>query len=752
MQVHGTYSPHPRGFGFVDFDEDVSLDAPDGTTVTDDSGFVPPDLANGWIADDRVTATVELDDQRRVNVTALSLRTRVRKFVVGRVSTFAGSTWVLPDARLGSGRLPVSATLAEQLVRVDDRQVVVTTTEADDGTATARALVAGPTPAPAPAAIRARAVTIAHGGVAPQAIEPGPAAVGLPVAETVGNALRALGRMAAGQPGLAQGLDADGPIPGRDMAGFDRREEVAVTIDDDETRDLDDALVASWDGSDDSPVQVAVHIADAASAVGIDSEADRYATTMATTTYFAVGGNAPMLDPALSEDALSLLPGRDRSVLSVDFAVAPDGTLGDVAVNLGVIRVRARLSYAAVAAFRESLDEDDLVVGAHGPNGAVPEDAPEVAGCVVALAEAARRLGAERDARDTIDGLFVPAQLEAAIVDGKIRAVDADPHPRAQQVVERLMVATNEVVAQWSLDHEVPLLYRTHLGFDPDRVAAVTSAAATASVDLPDPPTPSATVAAVERLRREGHPVRADLLATAAAGAVARASTSATPDGHEGLDINAYTQFTSPIRRCTDLVVHRQVRAALAGQDLPYDRERLAALAGWLDLRAGAAGHAQALERNSLWSVLLERGAIDWPATAIVTGLTGRGARVRLPMAGISGFIPTNRIDDDRRSLDVASDGTRTKDNALVLGQRIPVELDRIDPLGRPDFRPDSTWKPGGNTAEPAPSGQVGSADAEADAGSGTVEARGGGDRGDQSSGDAAARPDGATASPAGTT
>lgn len=688
MQVSGRFSPHPRGFGFVDFDEPTEVVADDGNVVTADSGFVPPDAAGGWLADDRVRATVAVDDRGRVNVVALSLESRPRRFVVGRVVTFAGTTSILPDPRLGSGRLPLSASLADKLVRVDDRQVVVTVASDDDGRAVAQSLVAGPTPAAAPAAIRARAVTIAHGAVSPEAIEPGPAAVGLPPAETTGNALRALGHLAAGRPGLAAGLDPAGPVPGAAMTGYDRRHEPTVTIDDDRSRDLDDAVVAAWDGEPTSPVHVTVHIADAAGAVGIDSPADRYAATVATSTYLAVGGVAPMLDPALSEDAVSLLPGRERGALSVDFRVTPDGSLDGVELSLGVIEVTARLSYAAVDAFLEGVDDRELLAGAHGASGAAQQDLDAVAGTVAALAEASRRLGVERDARDTLDALFIPAELEAAIVDGKIRAIPADPHPRAQRVVERLMVAANEVVATWAVDHDVPLLFRTHLGFDPDRVAGLVVAASAAGVDLPAAPRPVDVMAAVDRLRGAGEQDAAQLLATVAAGAVARAGTAAEPASHEGLDAVAYTQFTSPIRRYVDLVVHRQVRAALAGEQLPYDRDRLAALAGWLDVRAGAAGHAQALERSALWSVLLERGAVDWPATAVVTGLSPAGARVRLPVAGIGGMVPANRVDGDRRGLELTEDGTATADGRLRLGQHLDVRLDRIDPAGRPDFRP----------------------------------------------------------------
>jgi len=687
VQVSGRFSPHPRGFGFVDFDAEVAVPGPEGVRVTADSGFVPPELCQRWLADDRVTATVEVDDRERINVTALELVARPRRFLVGTVATFAGDVTVVPDPRLGSGRVPVAASMVASLTRVDSRQVVVMVGADDDGRARATNLVAGPTPPGAPAAIRARAITIAHGAVAPDVLDPGPADVGLSPAEALGTALRAQGQLASGRPGLAAGLDVEGEIPGRDLGGLDWRESVAVTIDDDRALDLDDALSAGWDGSPDSPVDLFVHIADPAGVVGIGSPADRYALTMGTTTYLAVGGNAPMLDPALSEDLVSLLPGQERGALTVSCQVSPDGGLSDVAVALSVIRSTARLSYAAVDAFLDGVDQRDLLAGAHGPSGASEEHLEPVAATVAALAEAARRLGVERDARDTMESLFEPATLEAAIVDGKIRAIPADPHPAAQQVVERLMVAANESVAGWAVEHDVPLLFRSHLGFDPERLARLRVAAEAAGVELPEPLQPADVLDAVARLRAAERGADADLLATAAAGAVARAHTSAEPSGHSGLASAAYTQFTSPIRRATDLVVHRQIRAALAEEPLPYGRKRLAALAGWLDARAGAAGHAQALERNALWAVLLDRGAVTWPATAVVTGLSSNGARIRIPAAGVSGMVPANRFDGDQRSLSVAGDGTETTDGAVRLGQRLSVRLDRLDALGRPDFR-----------------------------------------------------------------
>jgi ribonuclease R len=694
VQVTGRFQPHPRGFGFVDLDA-PAVAGPDGREV--DSLFVPPDLARGWLAGDVVTAVAEADDQNRMNAVQLALVTRPRRFVVGRVATFAGRTMVRLDPRIGSGQLDVADTLAPKLARADGRQVVATVTSGPDGTAVCGALVTGPEPDSAPSALRARAVVIAHGGATPDSIPGGPEAAGLPATEVLGFALRATGHLAAGNPGLAAGLAADvGPVPGVELPLHDRRDHVAITIDADTTRDLDDAVSASWNGQPDHPVEIAVHIADVAGTVGIGSPADHYAATMATTTYFVAGGNAPMLDPALSEGELSLLPNEPRRVVTVWLSVAPDGSVSEPTIETAWIEPAARLSYAAVDAYLGTTDPHDLALGAHGPHGAVVGVLKDVTATLDAVIEASRRLGVERDGRDTLDTLFSDAVLEAAVVDGKIRAVPADPHPAAQRVVERMMVAANEAVAGWAAQRDLPLLYRHHVGFDPDRLHRLHAAAASVGADLTpadgEELDPADVLRLVDRLTAEGRDAAAAVVATAATGVVARASYSAEPARHGGLAAGLYTHFTSPIRRYADLIVHRQVRAALADEPLPYDRDQLARLGTWLDARAGAAGYAQALERNALWAVLLQRTAVTWPAEAIVTGLSPAGLRVRLVEPGIMGFVAAGKAlgaaPRDRAALELDEHEIATVDGRFRLGQRLAVRLDRVDDLGRAELVP----------------------------------------------------------------
>ncbi len=477
--IRARFRPHPRGFGFL---TPVAADGFTPTTfrveddATDhDSAFVPPDVASGMLADDLVDADVSADD-KGVSAAATRLVDRPRRMVVGTVQHGPAGLVLEPDSSLGSGWLALADTVAQRLPTSVGRQVVVLVGETEDGTAVGRALVAGPHVVGSPQAVRAASVVVALGRSAPTLVPGGPEAVGLDPVATAATHTRVVGLLAGGGRGGAAGLDNYGDVPGAELQAVERRDEVCITIDDPTARDLDDALVATWEG-DDAPIQVAVHIADAAAGVGIDSDADRYARTVATSGYFAVGDNAPMLDPALSEGALSLLPNEDRSAISVRFAVHADGRVTDVHLEFCWITSHARLSYGAV---EDWLAGDPIEVG----NQAGPA-APQVRTVLTAVAEAARRLGVQRDGRDTMESLFEPVEVDPAVVDGKLTAVPAEPHAEAYRLVERLMVAANEAVAGWLVEHDIPALYRAHAGLDPERMDRIRAAAEALELSLP---------------------------------------------------------------------------------------------------------------------------------------------------------------------------------------------------------------------------------------------------------------------------
>lgn len=706
MQLRARFRPHRRGFGFL---VPVAIDGATPTTFRlpdvakeHDSAFVPPTVARGLVADDLVDAEVEADD-KGVSATQVTVVDRPRRMLVGAVQFGPGGLVLEPDRTLGSGWVQLAETLAPRLRSAVGRQVVLLCGEAADGSPVGRALVAGPHVVGSPQAIRASAAVIGLGRAAPGLIPGGAAIAGLDPAQAGATHTRVIGHLAGGGRGAAAGLSVDGYVPARDMLLSDRLDEPCVTVDDAASRDLDDAVAAFWDASDASPVRVVVHIADVAAVVGLDSPADTYARTVATTAYLASGPNAPMLDPALAEDALSLLPGAQRQTLSVRFAVAPDGAIGDVEVEAALMESRAKLSYAALDAWLEG--DRGALSGEAGSATAAAE------GVLAAAFEASRRLGVERDARRTFEELFEQAEVTPALVNGKLATVAAEPHAQAYRLIERLMVAANEAVARWLVDHDVPALYRAHVGVDPDRLAWLRAAAELAGAEIPSLPRPqpdggepspeagvdvaaivAEVLAAVEKLEANGREEDRNLLVAAATATTARARYEPDPSHHRGLGSGAYVHFTSPIRRYADLVVHRAVRAALGGEAPVRGAAELGPLAAWLDTRSGAVRAMVARERADLWARLLDRGYLATPEPAIVTGVSANGLKIRLPRLGLTSFVPAERAlglpSGQRGRLQVDAYGLTTTSGPWRVGSRLSVAYVGLDDAGRPILRP----------------------------------------------------------------
>jgi ribonuclease R len=697
VTTRARFRPHPRGFGFADPVAEDSL-TEITATVTDEDGhptdvdriFVPPPLAKGLLADDLLDVEVTLDD-KGASATSITLVSRPRKMLVGTVQRGPGRLVLEPNPALGTGWADLAASVTTKVEQAVGRQIVVLASEREDGAPIGRALVAGPHIVGSPQAIRAANVVVALGRAAPSLVPGGPAAAGLPAGEADTIHTRVIGLLAGGGRGGAAGLDLVGPLPGVDAPWSERRDEPCITIDSAATRDIDDAIAARWDGSPDGDVEVAVHIADVARAVGIGSPADRYARVVASTAYLAVGENAPMLDPALSEGALSLLPGEDRWAISARFRVTPSGALEGVTIEAAAVTSRAKLSYESLESWLDGARD-----AIHAEAGAQAAVADEV---LTAAVEASRRLGGERDSRATFEALFEDAEVEPGLVDGRLTAVDAAPHADAYRQVERLMVAANEAVAGWLVAREIPALYRAHTGLAADRLERLRAAVALAGAEVPSLDDPDAEVdtmvgeliAAIDAADAAGRSAERDLLVSVAASSTARASYEPDPSAHTGLAAAAYTHFTSPIRRYADLVVHRQIRAALADEAPPHRAEDLRALAGWLDARSGAISFLQARERGDLWARLLDRGFLDGAEPATVTGLTENGLRIRLPRLGLTGFVTAERALDlpakQRGSLAIDDHGLTTTSGPWQVGTRISVRFAGLDPTGRPNWR-----------------------------------------------------------------
>jgi ribonuclease R len=493
--------------------------------------------------------------------------------------------------------------------------------------------------------------------------------------------------------GLTRGFDgaveqearraAEAPI---DPAGRrDLRGLATFTIDPVTARDFDDAISAE---ALDDGWRVWVHIADVAAYVPPRSLVDREAYRRATSVYVP-GTVEPMLPPALSNTACSLVPGQDRATVTVEMVVGERG-VRSAAMYRSLIRSDERLDY----------DRVDRIFASTEPV-AEPWGRP-----LAAARAAAAALGALRSGGSAL--VVEGAEPEFAFDRrGHVESAGLSEQTESHRLIEALMIAANERVAQLLADRRVPTLYRVHERPEPMAVARLIDQLA--SLGVPTPPVPDvmtpqqageiaaeASVRVAEWVARHGGHGGRGLF-----GLVLRSLKQAHYEdrnlGHAGLDSTGYCHFTSPIRRYPDLICHRALLSAVAGEPTP-DPAWVHQAGPWTSTRERA---AMVIERDAddvagcflLERLLFETGAgYETRFDGEVIGLIGAGAFVAFGERGqFEGLLPVRRLGGDWWELNEEGTilvGTRNG-GALRLGDTVEVKVGRIDaPRGRVDLHP----------------------------------------------------------------
>jgi len=456
------------------------------------------------------------------------------------------------------------------------------------------------------------------------------------------------------------------------------------TVDPATARDFDDAVSAQREGD---RARVWVHIADVAAHVRPGSPLDLEARRRANSTYVP-GAVEPMLPHALSSDACSLAPGVERLAVTAEIELSADGRPLKARFYRSLVRSDARLDY----------DQLDAIFAGRAR---APE---EVAEPLVAARDVAAALGEHRGTTSLDVESFEPEfRFDAK---GNVIGAHGVAQTEAHRLIERLMVMTNEQVAEMLAARRVPAIYRVHAQPDPPRVEHLL--AQLAALDVPTPPlrgglAPRAAgelAAEASRLaRREaarrGHGREA--YTSLVLRSLQQAHYSEQNSGHAGLGSDAYTHFTSPIRRYPDLVVHRALLAALGeGEEAPRLREA-----------REVAAHCSARERES---AKIERDADDVCAAYLLErelGERGLDARFEGEVSGVirggafvafagelgdvyEGMLPARRLPGERYELDraeVALVGRGTGARTLRLGDPLKVRVTGVDTArGRADL------------------------------------------------------------------
>lgn len=407
--------------------------------------------------------------------------------------------------------------------------------------------------------------------------------------------------------------------------GRDLRDLLWCSIDNDDSRDLDQLSVAEDLGN--GTVKILIAVADVDALVAKGTPIDRHAAGNTASLYLA-GHVYPMLPERLSTDLTSLRPDCDRLSLVVEYTVRPDGTLGDARVDRALVRNRAKLAYNAVAAWLDG-------------QAPLPEPAARVPGMDQQLRmqdEVAARLRHVRHQQGALD--LQSLESRPVFSGDEVVGLQQEEPNRAKQLIEDFMIAANGVVARFLEGKGRPSLRRVVRS--PERWAKIAEVAVKLGESLPAEPSSRALEAFLLR-RHTADPLRFPDLSLVivklmGAGEYVVELPGQTPVGHFGLAVRDYAHSTAPNRRFPDLVTHRLVKAALSNTQAPYDLAELTAIAAHCTLQEGNVAKVERQVSKSAATLLLE-GRVGESFDGVITGAADKGTWVRIFSPPVEGRV-----------------------------------------------------------------------------------------------------------------
>ena len=407
----------------------------------------------------------------------------------------------------------------------------------------------------------------------------------------------------------SEGVNADADV--RDLRAL-----LWSSIDNDTSRDLDQIEVAERvNGS----VRVRVGVADVAASVLKDTPLDRHAAEQTQTVYTAVR-NFSMLPTELSTDLTSLNEGEDRAAVVVEFLVDAEGKVQDSGIYRAQVRNEAQLAYSHVGPWLE---------GKTGPDAKVSASAP-LQEQLRLQDEAAVALRAQRVKMGALE--FNRVEADPVVVDGKVQSIGTVFHNRASDLIEELMIATNEMMA-WTLRAAKRSSIRRVVR-SPERWARIVELVGRHGTVLPAQPDSGALNTFLQAQRKADaiHYPDLSLAIIKLMGPgeyVLAKGDEMEQQGHFGLAAQDYAHSTAPNRRFVDLVTQRVVRAMLAGEAAPYTDDELKAIAKHCNEREAAARKVERAMLKRVAAVGLA-GSVGKSFHGVITGASDKGTYVRV--------------------------------------------------------------------------------------------------------------------------
>jgi ribonuclease R len=435
-----------------------------------------------------------------------------------------------------------------------------------------------------------------------------------------------------------------------------------VTIDGETARDFDDAVYCERVGKD---FRLIVAIADVSNYVRDADALDADARDRGTSVYFP-RRVIPMLPEELSNELCSLKPEVDRLCMVCDMAITGGGEIRSYRFYPAVMHSRARLTYTQVWEWiSQPATARDKTAKALLPHLET----------VYALYKVLAKARAQRGALD-----FETIELELKFdPHGKIETIVPVVRNEAHKLIEECMLAANVCAAEYLLKQKHPALYRVHEGPTPEKLTALKEflAGSALSLDGGDNPAPADYAKLLAQIK--GRP-DFNLLQTVLLRSLQQAVYSPDNEGHFGLGYDAYTHFTSPIRRYPDLLIHRCIKACLAGQRYRPSGSNWPELGVHCSLTERRADDATRDVENWLKCYFMQ-DKIGEVFAGTVSGVTHFGLFVTLDGLNVDGLVHVTELGNDYFHFDPirhAMNGERTG-KSFRLADRITVKVARVD-------------------------------------------------------------------------
>jgi ribonuclease R len=622
--VAGRVIGHPDGFGFVKPD--------DGG----DDLYLYPKEMRALFHGDRVVARVTGKDRRgRLEGAVVEILERSTKSVVGRLYSESGVGFVVPDNK----RLTHDVIIpSDRLGGADQGQIVVA--EITDQ----------PTKRTQPIG-RVTEVLGEH------------MAAGMETDISI----RAHDLPVHWPPEVEQAISAFGEeVPEAAKAGrTDLRGLPLVTIDGADARDFDDAVFCErkpkgW--------KLLVCIADVSAYVTPESALDKEGFERGNSVYFP-DRVIPMLPEVLSNGLCSLNPKVDRLCMACELYVSRDGKVTRTRFFEAVMRSHARLTYDQVAAML--VEEDAELSEQHAE---LLPHLHELYAMYQALLEA-------RAARGAID--FDTVETKFVIDDsGRISSIEPTVRNDAHRIIEECMLAANVAAARLFQRKKMPALFRIHETPKEEKLSDLREFLAELGLNLPGGNKPTAkdygTLLDAVRGRPDFHLIQTVLLRS-----MQQAMYSSDNVGHFGLAYEAYTHFTSPIRRYPDLVVHRIIKHILAGgtaADLDYSKPELQQVG---EHCSGTERRADEATRDVEHWLKCEfmRDKLGEEFDGTITSVQGFGLFVELDGVYVDGLVHITALDNDYYHFDPVGHRLTGERPGQVyrLGDRLRVKVAAVN-------------------------------------------------------------------------